>query len=119
MTDTQEDLFPALTSQDGQKCLRHSPCRQAACLTCYPPETGSHHVRDLSQDLGTSPGSKTKPTTKPTAPPDHIISVITEDFKQAFPIMTKYVKTTRNLTKPQTQIPSAPTTLPTHHLPAP
>ena len=45
---------------------------------------GDHHVRDLSQDLGTTPGPKSKPKTKPTAPPDHIIYVIMEDFQQAF-----------------------------------
>ena len=42
------------------------------------PENETIPAQDLSQDMGSAP------KTKPTAPPDHIISVITEDFQQAF-----------------------------------
>ena len=44
---------------------------------------GEHHVWDLSQDLGTTPGPKSKPTTNPTALPDHILSLLMEKLKQA------------------------------------
>ena len=83
MTDTEEDSFLATTPQEGPKCLRHSPCMQPACLTCFPSATGDHHVLDLSQDLGTTPGPKSKPTTQTYCSPDHIISTILEDFQQA------------------------------------
>ena len=65
-------MLPATTPQEGPKCLSHSPCIQPACLTCFPSTTGDHHEQDLPQ------------TNKPTAPPDHIISTISEDFQQDF-----------------------------------
>ena len=45
---------------------------------------GEPQCRDLSQDLGTTPGPKSTPTNKPTAPPDHIFSIVAKDFWQAF-----------------------------------
>ena len=69
---------------------------KAECLTCNKSGTGTHHGRDLSQELngtvthndqelslelGTTPPSKK--TTKPSAPPDHILSSLTADLQQA------------------------------------
>ena len=71
------------TPQEEPKYLRHSPCMQPVCLTCFPSTTGDHHVQDLSQDLGTTPGSKSKPTNIPTAPPNHLISILSTKIKQA------------------------------------
>ena len=105
-------------------------CMQAGCLTCYKHENGTHPNQDLSQNLGSTP------KTKPTAPPDHIISVITEDFQQALldndmeeiqtllrhynlqvrttadflkfdhSKLTKYVKTSWKLTEPPKKTPN-------------
>ena len=50
-------------------------------LFCNQPETGIHHVWNLSQDLGLTP--KSKPASRPTAPPNHIVSILTKHFGQA------------------------------------
>ena len=109
MTNPGEDQFPATYPQDKQRCTRQapckkaeglikqlpcykkteslicrkqSPCKKAGCLQCNKPENGTHHVRDLSQELGFTP--KSKPSTKPTSPPDHNFHTLTERFQQAF-----------------------------------
>ena len=83
MADTEEEgPFPATTPQDKQRCTRTTGCQKTECLFCYPPGTGTNHVRNLSQELGTTPTSKK--TTKPPAPANHIISLLTEEFEQAF-----------------------------------
>ena len=98
MEDTEEALsFPATTPQDKQRCTRLTGSKKAECLTCNKSRTGTHHVRDLSQELdGTvthnerelSQELETTPPPKkifkPPAPPDHVISSITADFQQAF-----------------------------------
>ena len=97
MDDTEEaGSFPATTPQDEQRCTRLTSCKKAECLTCNKSGTGTHHVRDLSQELdGTvthndrelSQELETTPPkkiSKPLAPPDHVISSITTDFQQAF-----------------------------------
>ena len=62
------------------KCTRTSPCSKADCLFCNGPAS-YHHVRDLANDLETTPTPKQ--FSKPTAPPDHFISTFTEEFQQA------------------------------------
>ena len=82
MEDTEEEQpFPATTPQDDQRCTRTTGCQKTECLVCHPPGTGTNHVRNLSQELGTTPTPK---KTKPTAPADHIFSILTEEFEQAF-----------------------------------
>ena len=82
MADTEEEVpFPATTPQDKQRCTRTTGCQKTECLSCHPPGTGTNHVRNLSQELGTTPTPK---KTKPTAPAYHIISILTEEFEQAF-----------------------------------
>ena len=81
MANTEEEQpFPATTPQDDQRCTRTTGCQKTECLVCHPPGTGTNHVRNLSQELGTTPTPK---KTKPTAPADHIFSILTEEFKQA------------------------------------
>ena len=82
MADTEEEgPFPATTPQDKQRCTRTTGCQKTECLSCHPPGTGTNHIRNLSQELGTTPTPKR--TTKPPAPPDHFISTFTEEFQQA------------------------------------
>ena len=81
MDDTEEEgSFPAMTPLDDKKCTRLTGCKKAECFTCNKSGTGTHHVWDLSQELGTTPPPKK--TTKPPAPPDRIFS-ITADLQQA------------------------------------
>ena len=63
-----------------QKCTRGSLCSQPDCLVCNGP-IPNHHVRDLTKDLETTPTPKK--LSKPPAPPNHIFSILTEEFKQA------------------------------------
>ena len=54
MDNTEEARsFPAKTPQDNQNCTRQSTRNKANCLTCN--KTGIHHIRDLSQNLGSIP----------------------------------------------------------------
>ena len=62
------------------KCTRMSPCSKADCPFCNGPAS-NHHVRDLTKDLETTPTPKK--LSKPPAPPNHIFSTLTEEFKQA------------------------------------
>ena len=131
MTETKEDTAPpASIPQDetSRSCTRQTQCKQANCPGCSTPIIGNNHVRDLSQKMNTTPPPKR--LTKPPAPPDHIISSISEDFQQAFidneldqiqdlleayklhvvphpdylkfnlSELNKHLKTARNLTKP-------------------
>ena len=51
MDDTEEDgSFLATTPQDDQRCTRLTGCKNAECLTCNKTGTGTHHVRDFSQE---------------------------------------------------------------------
>ena len=45
------------------------------------PGSETHHVWDLTQALGATPNPKV--STRPTALPDHIFSVLMEQFQQA------------------------------------
>ena len=82
MADTEEEgPFPATTPQGEQRCMRLTGCQKAECLTCNQSGTGTNHVWNLSQELGTTPPPK---KTKPPAPADHIISILMEEFEQAF-----------------------------------
>ena len=84
MTDTKEETArPASTPQDetSRSCTRLTACEKANCPSCRAPITGNHHVRDLSQELETTPPPKR--LIKPPAPPDHFISTYTDEFKQA------------------------------------
>ena len=71
-----------MTPQGKQRCTRLTGCQKAECLTCNQSGTGTHHVRDLSQELGTTPPPKK--LSKPPTPADHIISTLTEGSEQAF-----------------------------------
>ena len=83
MADTEEEgPFPATTPQGKQRCTRLTDCQKAECLTCNQSGTGTNHVQDLSQELGTTPPPKK--TFKPPAPADHVISILKEEFEQAF-----------------------------------
>ena len=56
MADTEEEgPFPATTPQDEQRCTRLTSCQKAEFLICNQPVTGTNHVRNLSQELGTTP----------------------------------------------------------------
>ena len=84
MTDTEEETAPpASTPQDeiSRSCTRQTQCKKANCPGCSVTITGNRHVRDLSQDLETTPPPKKHP--KPPAPPNHIISSITAELQQA------------------------------------
>ena len=84
MINIKEDTAPpASTPQDetSRSCTRLTPCKKANCPSCSKPISGNHHVRDLSQELDTTPPPKR--LIKPPAPPDHIISSITADLQQA------------------------------------
>ena len=83
MIDTEEDAaLPASTPQDkaSRSCTRQTQCKKANCPICSEPIPGTHHVQDLSQELETTPPPKK--LSKPPAPPDQIISSITEDIQQ-------------------------------------
>ena len=83
MTDTEDDAaLPASTPQDedSRSCTRQT-CRKANCSTCSESTPGTHHVRDLTQELETTPPPKK--FSKPPAPPDHIFSIFAEDLQQA------------------------------------
>ena len=83
MADTEEEgPFPARTPKGKQRCMRLTDCQKAEFLTCNQPGTATNHVRNLSQELGTTP--TLKKTSKPPAPADHIISIHTKELKQAF-----------------------------------
>ena len=85
MIDAEEDAaLPASAPQDkaSRSCRRQTPCKKANCPICSEPVPGTHHVRDLSQELETTPPSKK--LSKPPALADHIFSTLTEEFKQAF-----------------------------------
>ena len=80
---TNSDTMFSVTD-DGRltetpRCTRTSPCSEADCLVCNGPAS-DHHVRNLNNDLETTPTPK-KPS-KPLAPPNHILSLLTEEFKQ-------------------------------------
>ena len=84
MTDTEEDIsLPASTPQDeaSRSCTRTTQCKQADCPICSEPIPGTHHVRDLTQELETTPPPRKY--SKPPAPPDHNISLITAELQQA------------------------------------
>ena len=117
--------------------MRHTGCKRAECFTW------NHHVRDLSQELETTPPPKKN--TRPPAPPDNTISFLSLEFQQAFldnnldeiqilfnqfgiyhktsldlleydcTKLTKDVKTARKLIKPMSKLPPAPTTQPLLH----
>ena len=81
---TNSDTMFSVTD-DGRltetpRCTRMSPCSEADCLVCNGPAS-DHHVRNLNSDLETTPIPKKSP--KPLAPPNHILSTLTEEFKQA------------------------------------
>ena len=80
---TNSDTMFSVTD-DGRltetpRCTRTSPCYEADCQGCNEPAS-DHHVRNLNNDLETTPTPK-KPS-KPLAPPNHILSLLTEEFKQ-------------------------------------
>ena len=144
MTDTEEDqFFSVITPKDNQRCTRQTGCKRAEYLICNEPGTGTHHVRDVYQELETTPPPKQ--TTRPPAPPDHTIFFLSADFQQAFldndleeiqillnqfdlyqktsldllkydhTKLTNNVKTALKLIKPQSQLPPALTTQPLLH----
>ena len=81
---TNSDTMFSVTD-DGRltetpRCTRTSPCSEADCLVCNGPAS-DHHVRNLNSDLETTPIPKK--SSKPLAPPNHIFSTLTEEFKQA------------------------------------
>ena len=143
MTNTEEDIaLPASTPQDeaSRSFMRQTSCKKANCPICSEPTPGTHHVRDLTQELETTPPPKK--FSKPHAPPDHIFSTFLEELQQAiinnkldkiqdlllaFKLhvitnpdyfkfdcseLNKYLETARNLTKPLNQTAPAPTTQP-------
>ena len=80
---TNSDTMFSVTD-DGRltetpRCTRTSPCSEADCLVCNGPAS-DHHVRNLNNDLETTPTPKK--SSKPLAPPNHILSLLTEEFKQ-------------------------------------
>ena len=147
MANTEEEgPFLATTSQSEQRYMRLTGYQKAKCLTCNQSGTRTNHVQNLSQELGTTPTPKKN---KPPTPADHIISILTEEFKQAFlddeaedvkvlliqydlfgttysdilkfdhSELIKYVKITHKLIEPKSQPPLVPATTPISPPPQP
>ena len=66
--------------QEAVRDRRHA--RKLTVQSAANLHPGTHHVRYLTQELETTPPPKK--LSKPPAPPDHIFSPLTEEFKQAF-----------------------------------
>ena len=71
-----------MTSQQEQrKCNWQTPCNEKVCPICDIPGSETRHIRDLTEALGNIPSPKL--STRPSAPPDHIFSILAEQFQQA------------------------------------
>ena len=85
MTDTQEEVaLLALNPRDeaSRSCKRQVPYKKANCPICSEPIPGTHDVRDLSQELETTPPPKDTTESYPTALPNHLISILLTQLKQ-------------------------------------
>ena len=72
MSNTEEDVaLPASTPQveASRSCTRQMSCKKANCPIYSKPIPGTHHVRNLTQELETIPPPKK--ISKPPAPLHH------------------------------------------------
>ena len=84
MTDTEKDtaLLASIPQDEASRsCTRQTSCKKANCPICSKPTPGTQNIRDLTQELETTPPPKK--LSKPPAPPNHIFSTLTEELKQA------------------------------------
>ena len=86
MTDTKEDVaLPTSTPQDeaSRSCTKQTLCKKAKCPIYSEPIPGTHQDQDLSQELKTTPPPKDITKFSATALPNHLISILLTQLKQA------------------------------------
>ena len=82
MIEVEDETNPVITPlQVQRKCTRQSSCNEKGCPICDIPGSETYHIRDLTEALGNVPSPKV--STRPSATPDHIFSILAEQFQQA------------------------------------